>query len=277
MRNERYDFFHLPEQFHQKHRTCEFLIYQMEDLLLDQTFDGLRTSTIQLEAPLSMEADEHILDFLIRIGKSDQHDEFITSIVLNSLIIDSVQFLQSAMHASLQQRLTVAFSLIRKPFVYNLLTVLRVGLTSDFLEQFNKDADFDTTAVPKENIKELLELSEQVLFTKSITAGDLFEFIFDQTAPSSLINISNKALHPSTTRNRNNLTGIQNLNFMFSTKDDHLSQWDYLYNRLPMLLLYFNEILDFIVITHLKLDDKVYVERVKERAQFFNNGHSAHR
>jgi hypothetical protein len=144
--------------------------------------------------------------------------------------------------------------------------ILRLYLTTDFLDRFNKEDGFDTTELSQEDIIELLNASEKMLYSKSIKASDIYDFIFNPKKADSLVNISNKALHPSTTRNKSNRTEIQNLNFVFSSKDSIITQWDYLYRRLPLLLLYLNEILEFIVFDHLKLDNNLYVERLTERA-----------
>lgn len=269
MRNERFDFLHLPTEFHEQHKTCEFLLYQIEDFILKDTFKGLRVQTIKFDKELELLDGEHILDYLLRVDESDKHNEIITSNILNAVIADICQFLQIALFASLQQRLTVTFSLIRKPFVYNLLVLLRLYLTSDFLEKFNKQDSFDTTGLTQEDIIELINASENLLFSKSIKASDVYDFIFNPALPDSLVNMSNKALHPSTTRNKNNKTEIQNINFVFSTREGILTQWDYLYRRLPFLLLYLNEILELMIFDHLKLDDKIYLERLTERANYF--------
>ena len=164
---------------------------------------------------------------------------------------------------------------MRKPFVYNLLLILRLYLTSDFLKRFNTEDCFDTTGLSQEDIKELLSASENLIFSKSIKASDVYDFIFNQALDDSLVNICNKALHPSTTRNKNNKSEIQNINFVFSTKDSIMSQWDYLYRRLPFLLLYLNEVLEVIMFDHLNLENKIYAQRLTERANFFkkNNAH----
>lgn len=274
MRNKRFDFLHLPKEFHKQHKTCEFLLYQIEDFILKDTFNGLKNQTIKLDKKTDLSDGEHIIDYLLRTGKSNHHNEIITSHILNAIIADTCQFLQIALFSSLQQRLTVTFSLIRKPFVYNLIIILRLYLTNDFLEKFNKEDSFDTTKLPKEELIELIKASENMLFTKSIKALDIYDFIFDYSNPDSLVNMSNKALHPSTTRNSNNKTEIQNINFVFSTKENHKSQWDYLYRRLPFLLLYLNEILECFVFNHLKIEDKVYTDRLTERAIFFKQNNS---
>ena len=274
MRNERFDFLHLPKQFHGQHKTCEFLLYQIEDFILKDTFKGLKVQTIQLDKKLELLDGEHILDYLLRIDKSDEHNEIITSNILNAVVADTCQFLQTALFTSLQQRLTVTFSLIRKPFVYNLLVILRLYLTSDFLEKFNKEDSFDTTGLSQADIIELLNASESLLFSKSIKASDVYDFIFNPALQDSLVNMSNKALHPSTTRNKNNKTEIQNINFVFSTKESIITQWDYLYRRLLFLLLYLNEILELFIFDHLKLDNKIYSERLTERANYFTENNA---
>lgn len=265
MRNERYDFIHLPKEFHKQHQHCEFLLYQIEDFVLKDTYKRLRVQTIKFEEELKLLDGEHVLDYLLRTNKHNEHNEIITSNILNALIADICQFLQIALFASLQQRLTVTFSLIRKPFCYDLLVILRLYLTTDFLDKFNKEDGFDTTGLSEQDKIDLLNASENFLYSKSIKASDIYDFIFNPAKPDSLVNMSNKALHPSTTRNKNNRTEVQNLNFVFSSKESIMTQWDYLYRRLPLLLLYLTEVLEFIVFDHLKLEDSVYVERLTER------------
>jgi len=268
MRNERYDFLHLPEDFHKQHKTCEFLLYQIEDFILKDEYIKLRIQTVELEKELDLLEGENILDYLFRKGKSKEHNEIITSHILNALIADICQFLQIALFSSLQERLTVTFSLIRKPFVYDLIIILRLYLTEDFLEKFNTQDSFDTAKLSKDELIQLINASENMLFTKSLKASDIYNFIFEYSNSDSLINMSNKALHPSTTRNENNKTEIQNINFVFSTKENHKSQWDYIYRRLPFLLLYLNEILECVIFNHLEIDSKIYIDRLEERAKF---------
>lgn len=269
MRNERYDFLHLPQKFHRQHKCCEFLLYQIEDFVTADTFKGLKVKTVEFDEKLEVFDYEHILAYLLTNNKSDKYNEIITSHILSAVIADTCQFLQIALFASLQQRVTVTFSLLRKPFVYNLLIILRLYLTSEFLEKFNKQETFDTTALSKEEIIELLTLSENLLLSKQIKASDIYDFVFNKSLTDSLINISNKALHPSTTRDNNNMTEKQNINFVFSDEESILSQWDYLYSRLQLLLLYLNEVLESIIFDHLKLDNKIYLDRLTERENFF--------
>lgn len=274
MRNERFDFLYLSEKFQRQHNSCEFLLYQIEDFVVKDNYKKLRVQSLHFTKEPDFLDGEHILDYLRRSGEHDKHSEILTSNILNALIADICQFMQIALFASLQKRLTVTFALIRKPFVYNLLVILRLYFTSDFLDRFNNEEKFDTAKLTEDDIKELLKISEEVLFSKSIKADDIYDIVFNPASPDSIKNMSNKALHPSTTQNKNNLTEIQNLNFVFSTEKSIETQWDYLYRKLPLLLLYLNEVLEFIVFDHLKVDDRTYAERLVERAEFFKHNNA---
>ena len=271
MRNERYDFIYLPEKFQKEHKVCEFLLYQIEDFVSKDLYNGLRTQTIEFKEEPVFLNDEHILDYLTRIGEKEKHDEVITSHILHAVIADTCQFLQIALYASLQKRLTVALSLIRKPFVYNLIVILRLYFTTDFLDKFDNEENFDTAGLSTTDVQQLLKATEVVLISNTIKADVIYDIVFNRTSADSIVSMSNKALHPSTTQHRNNLTEIQNINFVFSTAESIETQWNYLYRKLPLLLLYLNEVLEFIIFDHLKLDDEEYTKRLIERAEFFKN------
>jgi hypothetical protein len=265
MRTERFDFIYLPEKHHSSHKNCEFLLQQIEDFVSRKEYSVLRTQTVQFDDEPVLLEGEDILDYLDRIGRRDQHETILKNAILGGVISDSVHFLQLAFHASLQRRLTVTFALIRKPFCYNLLVILRAFLTEDFFQSFNTKENFDTTKLSNDDKKLLLKTSGSILATPMDT-DVLYEIIFDNTSPDSIINMSNRALHPSTTQNKVNLTGRKNLNFVFSNEENIDSQWDYLYKKLPFLLLYFNELLESLVFGTNALDDQLYSERRKERA-----------
>lgn len=243
------------------------MVDEIESFIINDVFIGLKAQILNLDGKELPQENEHILDYLLRTNQKGFHDEHLKNYILYALLIDSVYFLKEAIEASTKMRLTVAFSLLRKPLVYNMVVILRLFFTSDFLDKFNLEENFDTTNLIKDDLKELLNLSTEVLLTKSISGNDIYDFVFNKDEADSLINISNQALHPSTTRNKNNSTGIQNINFVFSTEKEIITQWEYVYKRLPVLLIYLNEVLDFIVFHQLNLDDNLYAARITDRVQ----------
>jgi hypothetical protein len=263
------DFGLLPHKYHEDHQFCYYMISELEKFLLEDDYIELRAQKLDIKNKPIIGSEEHILDYLLRIGEKELHNNYLKSHILHALLIDIICFLREALSASTKRRLTVTFSLIRKPFVYNLVIILRLFLTEDFLEKFNTEENFDATKLQTQDLKELIELSTATLLTNTITTNDIFDMIFNQNLPESIINLSNQALHPSTTRNRNNLTGIQNINFVFSTLKEIDTQWNFFYSRLKVLLIYFIEVTDFIIFTHLKLDDKFFERRITERIKFY--------
>ena len=264
-------FGYLPKEFQNPHKTCEFLISQIEEFITNKSYVALKVQILHFDKKQDFKENEHPFDYLKRSNRQDEYDLIIKNSILHAVIIDICYFLKTALYASLQKRLTVTFSLLRKPFCYNLLVILRLYFTSDFIEQFNEEESFDTTALTQEDIQELLKISEQVLLTTPIKASDIYDTVFNAKNPNSIVNLSNKALHPSTTRNKNNSTGIQNINFIFSTPENTIVQWDFIYRKLPLLLIYLNEVLEFIIQDHLKIKDGIYLKRLTKRTSYFEN------
>ena len=261
----------IPQRLHSSHKFCLEMINEIEKFIVDEAYIELKTQVFNISNKPSINTEEHILDYLLRIDEKELHDKYLTKHIIHGVLIDSLYFIKEALSASSKQRLTVAFSLIRKPFVYNLVVILRTFFTTDFLEDFNNKEDFDATRLNKEDLKELIELSISTLITTSITKDDIYNFVFNQDIPDSLINISNKALHPSTTRNKNNLTGIQNINFIFSLSSDIEEQWTFFYSRLKILIIYHVELCDYIVSHLLNLDNTFYTERINDRMEIYKN------
>lgn len=263
--NDKYLF--LPEKYWNKHDLCMYLVSQLEDFIIDKTYSGLKLFSIEVENEDTPKKDEHLFDFLIRTKRKDLHDKMITSHLLHGLIIDICYFLQEALACSKKERLVVTFSLLRKPFVYDLIVLLRLIFEDGFVNKFNTIDNFDTTGLSRDDKVLLLKEATKYSITKSITEIELYEFIFDTANPNSIINMSNKALHPSTTKNINNRTGKQNLNFAFSTPEDINKQRDYIYSVLPMLLIFYIEITEIFVFSLLSLDSKVHITRIEARAK----------
>lgn len=274
-------YLYLPEEFHIKHDACFKLVGQIEEFITNQLYDELRTQAVDLtEKEISM-LDKHtgdMLDFLVSIDKKDAFDRIIVLHTINALIIDICYFLQEALECSKKKRLVVTFSLLRRPLIYNMVIILRLLFEDSFLEKYISGIDSDSAkrvdfdAAKLKDISDLLNKSEGKLITNSIKGSQIFELVFDRSSPNSLINMSEKALHPVTTRNNANKTGAMNLNFMFSTNKEYYLQWQYIYNQLPAVLLYFIDLVDTLVFTQIEIADldKVINERLETRLSFLN-------
>lgn len=264
-----HDYGYLPEKYWDKHDTCEFLLGQVETFLLGEDYIRLRSREIDYYPNALPGEGELILDYLLRVGRQEDHDDIVMRHTIYALLSDSCYFIREALEASLKKRLTVALALLRKPFVYNLPVLLRIFLEEGFLEQFNTREDFDGASMPKGDLLELIEASCALAFSQSLERDDVYNVIFNREDPHSLINMSNMALHPATTRHWASMTGAKNLNLMFNTPESLDSQWGYIYRKLPFLLNYLLECTELIVFNVLNLDPALFEERLEERAAFF--------
>lgn len=263
-----YDY--LPEEHHDKHDLCEFLVGQLETFLTEEPYRGLRLFEFDYNPEVDPIKEENALDYLLRADMNEKHDEIVVRTTVYALLADSCYFLREALDASRKRRLTVSFALLRKPFIYNMPVLLRLYLDEGFMEHFNSREDFDATKLPKQDLLDLIETSRQlVISVQGMSRDEIYDMLFNKEERDSLLNMSNRALHPSTTHHRASLTGAKNLNFVFSTMEDMESQWRLLYRRLPFLLVYLLECTEQIVFDLLELDSELYYKRLVERAEFF--------
>jgi translation initiation factor RLI1 len=94
---------------------------EIKKLLTDDAYVDLKAQVINIEGKPPINKDEHVLDYLLRIGENELHDKYLTKHIIHATLVDTLYFIKEALSASSKQRLTVAFALIRKPFVYKLV------------------------------------------------------------------------------------------------------------------------------------------------------------
>jgi hypothetical protein len=253
-------YLYLPKQYQGKHDICWGLVKELEEFLLDEKYIELSAQVFKLDESLLKELKNHegdIFQFLLDHNKKEEHDHAVRLQLIRGVILDSCYFLQEALTASLKKRLSVAFSLFRRPLLYNMVMMIRLHTEIDFLEKFiqgkahpsAKDNSFDPTKIDSNVLKRVL--SEDVFFSQFF-GKDIFEFVFDKSNPDSLINMTNRALHPVTSFNENNTTGAMNINFAFSTEQDTLSQWDYIYRRILFVIFFYVTLMDIVVFANIK-------------------------
>ncbi|ATL45902.1 hypothetical protein COR50_01285 [Chitinophaga caeni] len=244
------------------------LTFQIEEFLLRKEFKELFVQVIKTDDN-DIQEGEHLLDYLLRKGRQDDYNHIIKMNLIVGLLSDICYFTQEALVCSLKQRLTVTFSLLRKPFVYTLIIILRLLFEENFIEKFNNEEGFDPASVSPEDRTALINASIEAIQNNPITADDLNTMIFDKLVANSIINLSEKALHLTTTRSKLFNTEKQNFNFIFSNQESIDSQWEYIYSRLPALLLYVLQVADILVFTSIQVDEGTYEKRLKNRIKIF--------
>lgn len=258
------NYLYLPKRFWNAHDTCMDLIGQVEEILIHEDYRSLKEKTIGLNNE-HLPKDMHILDFLLSTNRKKEHDELVRDHLIIGLLTDVCYFTQEAMSCSLKMRLPVTFALLRKPFVYTLIVILRLLFEEGFMDKFNQDAGFDPSAISNEDRLELLKGAIQCIPFEVFEAEEMNEWIFQKEYPDSLVNLSDMALHLKTTRNKHIAPEEQNFNFIFSRQDDIVSQWEWIYQRMPSICLIMAQISDMVLVSAMDMSDDLYQRRMIKR------------
>src|SRR5699024_2775126 len=144
--------------------------------------------------------------------------------------METCYFLQESLLCSLKMRMTVCFTLLRKPFLEISILLMRILNETDFIDRFSNEDGFDPIKTTPNQKKQLIEKTNYFLNDK-FQADDIFNYIFSKEFGDSLFNLTNNAIHLYTDRNPIAATEKQNLNFIFSTKKDIEAQWEYIYDN----------------------------------------------
>jgi hypothetical protein len=160
--------------------------------------------------------------------------------------------------------MTVAYSLIRKPFLENLLIIEQLlSNEQNFLTNFaSKPEDFDPGKLKDEEKINLISKCLSKVKSNSILSKELiFQLRFDKKNPNSFYAMSNLATHLVTTRHSEFKTESNNLNFVFSGYHEWDSQLHYFYYFVPYMLFYTTEIVDELLLEKKIIDIKTYKRR----------------
>lgn len=265
--SERTEYYYLPKKYWKKHDYCEFVINQVEQLILDEKFIELKIQTIEFSKDLIDQIDvpeKHLFDRLSELGFERELTKVVRTQLVLSLIMETCYFIQESMLCSLKMRMTVCFTLFRKPFLEILIVVMRILNEADFIEKFNNLEGFDPVKTTPQEKKELITKTN-ILLKNNFDSEDLYNYIFDKEFGDSLFNLTNNAIHLYTDRNPISATGQQNLNFIFATHKNIDLMWEYIYSQIPMLLTFLSFSIDLLVFRSTTVDEGIFLDRHKMR------------
>jgi len=174
-----------------------------------------------------------------------------------AVLTDLCQFVFESLQASRKGKLTVSFALLRKPFRDDLFIL--EWLLADPKSVVNKfyqgnPEEYAIESTQSDEKKEIIgkaikRISEDYAFESDF----IYRSRYDKEVYWSLGKVWNKALHVVTTHPKER-TEKQNLNFVFSSHEDKLSQWNYLYWITPILLYHTVEVSETLMATIAKID-----------------------
>ena len=161
---------------------------------------------------------------------------------VNALLGDSCHFLYEALRCSEKGKLTVCFTLLRKPLRENLLYLEYLlydpnRFVRTFWNHGPQHIAVETLLARGKGRKIVAGALARTLHPMLFDPAFLFDLRYDLAQHYSYDPLWTKATHVITTK-KSAATEAKNLNFIFSDQEAHLDQWRHLYGTLPLLLYY---------------------------------------
>lgn len=241
----------LPKEFFPAHDLC-FLVHDvMGEFLASGEQNNIFTGKVDFldDADRSCyEASDDIFEWLEKSGRLTERANILKAVVLPAVLSDLLHFIYEALQCSRKAKLNVTYALIRKPIQESLYLLESIVLDeAGFADQL---ATSPLKLRPKtagglqghsERIQRVLEI---IQMERVFDAGYLAQLRYAKVE-DSFDSICNKAMHLFT-EHQAIQTEQLNINFVFSGLEAKLSQWRYLYSRLPYVLVYLWQVLEHI-------------------------------
>jgi len=234
----------LPDHLLPAHALC-FLIHDtLVELLLSGEEQGVFWHRLALSDDndrKQLNAAANVFEWLELSGRIEERAVLLRTITFPAILSDFLHFIYEALESARKAKLNVAYALFRKPLQENLC--LFEIIASD-LKRFGQSMADDPTALYSRRGGEVAAHSDRIrnilgLLGESdrFNADYIAQLRYDKSAEDGFDGVCNKAIHLFTEQ-RSIHTEPLNINFVFSDFDAKLTQWNYLYSRLPYILSY---------------------------------------
>jgi hypothetical protein len=239
----------LPANYWIAHELC----FKVHDVMTELLVSGRKQSAFHVTFEFKDDADREafensdIFDWLEQSRGIGERTAVLVTTVFPAVLGDMMHCFYEALETSRKGKLTASFMLLRKPLQESLFLLESVlvdphgsaeKMTVDPGKLGSQGAG--GLEVHTKRIQKVLDLlGEADVFD----AGYLAQLRYDKAAADGFDGICNKAMHLFTDH-KSIKTEPLNINFIFSDYDTSLTQWSYLYSRLPYLLIYIHRIVE---------------------------------
>lgn len=242
------NFFGLPRHLWWSHHFA-FLLH---DFLADVVVRGGREGIFLMRFKLADEAeadsmqrvgDGDILEWLCDHGRTDIAQGVLERTVALALLDDMAHFLFESIESMAKGKVTVAYSLLRKPFRDHLFVLEWLLVDpAGFLAEFRKGPEaIDISALlntSRDFMKQTVQDSiARSAFGEFVDNELTWELRFEKSKEWGLEQHWNRAIHLATTH-KHYRTEVENLNFALLQPEDRDKLVQEYYQRVPMILLH---------------------------------------
>lgn len=243
----------------------DYLLYTYDviaDMLRQADKKDLSAVTLEfadLAQGISFEKADDIFNWMDNNGYHDASIKLFERHVFFSLLKDFCFYIYESISCAARGKVTVAYTLLRKPIRDNLLYL--EWLLSDKEDFYNKLLyhnfnEYDISKIKADKIEYIVKSASQKSYMGAAinSNNDVYTFRFSRKEEIGLQRIWDQSMH-LVTCNKNYKTDDGNLNFIFATNDIWNDYWNYYYIVLPQLMAYAIEICEALFLNIVKLDE----------------------
>ncbi|RXJ82772.1 hypothetical protein [Arcobacter sp. F2176] len=259
----------LPREFESGHELCFFI----HDILANVLVYGEKENIFNYEFALKEEIannltdDEDILSFLSKYKLYEERNKVLKTFILPALLSDTLHCIYEALISSKKAKLNVTYMLIRKP-IQETLYLLESIVIDEFT--FGESMSENPLKLRPSNAGGIEGHQKRInTVLNKLGLSDLFSSLYltnlryNKKCDDNFDGICNHAMHLFTEHEAIRTEKL-NVNFIFSGWDSKLTQWAYLYSRLPYLMLYLYYIVEYIM-EEICPTEKSYIEEMELR------------
>ena len=238
---------YLPQDYISRH---DLLLYY-NDLIVDmlELADKHELSHVEIkhdnkEHGLDKINNEKILDWLFTNGFEGEASAIAKSHIFFSLLTDFIYYMHESFDCSERGKVTVAFTLCRKPIKDNLFYFCWLLVDEkDFIDcMMNKEPkEYDVTLMNVDKKKKIINKASTIVSDKH-EEDLLFNIIYKRNSLYGLSSVWDQSIH-LVTGNKNYPTEQGNLNFIFATDEIWNEFWELYYEKIPYIMNFAMEVI----------------------------------
>ena len=258
----------LPTKYRKRHQLMLYLYDILVDILVKA--DKYQLSSLSFRFTNEINGEIDLFDELDRQKDLDISEHIYIPHIFFSILRDLNYYLFESLSCIERGRVTVAFSLARKPFQDNLFYLSWILVQPhDFLEkiQYGAPREYDVSNLKGEKefvidlflkAKESIQYENNFLdFSKEILNPELlYDIIYNRKAENSLTSVFDQSIH-LVTKNKNYPTEKRNLNFIFSDDKIWDDFWQLFYEKIPYILIYLVEVAIAVFEKYFDIDSEI--------------------
>ena len=261
---------HLPDSVLRGHDLC-FLIH---DILTQLLASGEKQNVFETKIPFetekqkeSFEKTNDIFLWLETEKLYSQRVNVLRATVLPAVLSDMLHCIYETLESSRKAKLNISYMLVRKPIQESLYLLESIILNEhEFAETIVQNPlllrpkNAGGVEGHRNRINKVLEIIGE---NNRLDASYIAQLRYDKNEYDSFDGVCNQAMHLFTEHKAIKTENL-NINFIFSGWEQKTTQWEYLYSRLPYLLFYAYQVVEYIM-SNIILTTQEYMDDMSRR------------